>query len=145
MPVFRYFLYVGAALIAMFFVIDAYAPKPEAPMQANAPGFDHTTIRITSNRVAEDPIIYDTSQPTIVPPPTQLAETKPVERTDASATKDARVEAMAQIDTSPKPAASKSKPKPRKIARHEYPRQRYAQRQTAWAQPSFFPNFFGSW
>jgi hypothetical protein len=145
MPVFRYFLYVGAALVVMLFAINAYAPQPPAPVQANAPGFDHTSIRITSNRVPEDPIVYDTSQPTIVPPRVQVAEAKPVESRTA-ATKDIRVEAMAQIDTPPKPAVSKPKPKPRKIARHEYPRQhyqQYAQRQ-AWAQQSFFPNFFGS-
>jgi len=151
MPVFRYFLYVGAALIAVFFAINAYAPPPPAPMQANAPGFDRTTIRITSNRVTEGPIVYDTSQPTIVPPSAaKVATTKPVEAADASAAKDGtatntgdrRVEAMAQIDTPPKSAASKPKPKPRKIARHDPPRQQYMQRQ-AWAQPSFFQGFFG--
>lgn len=148
MPVLRYFLFVGAALIAMFCAINAYAPQPPAPVQANAPGFDRTTIRITSNTVPDAPIVYDTSQPTIVPLP-RVAEAKPVVTADANAkdngtgaTGDRRVEAMAQIDT-PKPAASKPKPK-RKVARHEYPRQQYAQRQ-AWAQQSFFPNIFGSW
>jgi hypothetical protein len=143
MPVFRYFLYVGAALVVMLFAINAYAPQAPAPMQANAPGFDRTTIRITSNRVAEAPIVYDTTQPIIVPPP-QVAQAKPVETADVRPAKsDARTEAMAQIETQPKPAASKPKPKPRRVARHEYPRQ-YAQRQ-AWAQQSFFPNIFGSW
>lgn len=151
MPVFRYFLYVGAALVVMLFAINAYAPQPPAPMQANAPGFDRSTIRITSNRVTEAPIVYDTSQPTIVPPP-QVAASRPVEvdvsanaKSDGTTTADRRVEAMAQIET-PKPAASKPKPKPRKIARHEhqYARQQYAQRQ-AWAQQSFFPNIFGAW
>ncbi|WP_424630275.1 hypothetical protein [Bradyrhizobium sp. SYSU BS000235] len=149
MPVFRYFLYVGAALIAVLFAINAYAPQAPAPMQANAPGFDRTTIRITSNRVADAPIVYDTTQPTIVPPP-RVAETRPVNTANVakndgtSSTADRRVEAMAQIDTPLKPTASKPKPKPRKIARHDYPRQQYAQRQ-AWAQQSFFPNIFGSW
>ncbi len=110
-----------AALIAILFAINAYAPKPPAPMQANAPGFDRTTIRITSNRVADDPIVYDTSQPTIVPP-ARVAQTKPVEtsvatKNDGTGTKaaDARVEAMAQVDTPAKPTASKPKPKQRKI------------------------------
>lgn len=151
MPVFRYFLYVGAALVVMLFAIDAYVPRPPAPIQANAPGFDRTTIRITSNRVTEPPIVYDTSQPTIVPPP-QMAASKPVEAVAAKSaeatatTGDRRVEAMAQIETAPKPAASKPKPKPRKIARHDYQyaRQQYAQRQ-AWAQQSIFPNIFGAW
>lgn len=148
MPVFRYFLYVGAALIAVLFAINAYAPPPPAPMQANAPGFDRSTIRITSNRVTEAPVVYDTSQPTIVPPPaSKMATSKPVEaayaKVDGTAanTGDRRVEAMAQVDQ-PKPAASKPKPKPRKIARHDPPRQQYMQRQ-AWAQPSFFQGFFG--
>jgi len=148
MPVLRYFVYVGAALIAVMFAINAFAPPQPAPMQANAPGFDHATIRITSNRVTEAPIVYDTSQPTIVPPP-QVAASKPVEtvgvssaaKTDGVKTSDARVEAMAQIDTV-KPAVSKPKPKQRKIARHDPPRQQYMQRQ-AWAQPSFFSGFFG--
>lgn len=149
MPVLRYFLYVGAALIAVMFAINAYAPPAPAPMQANAPGFDRTTIRITSNRVTEAPIIYDTSQPTIAPP-AQVAASKPSDTVDASSAaktdsvkpSDARVEAMAQIDTA-KPVVSKPKPKPRKVARHDPQRQQYYAQRQAWAQPSFFPGFFG--
>jgi hypothetical protein len=151
MPVLRYFIFVGGALIALLFAIDAYVPQAPEPMQANAPGFDHSQIRITSNRVADKPIIFDTTQPTIVPPP-QVAqaatsvETKIADaRTGDAKTSDAKTsEAMAHM--TPKPAVTKPKPKPRKIARHEYPARhyQYPTRQTAWAQP-MFPNLFGSW
>jgi hypothetical protein len=117
-------------------------------MQANAPGFDHSQIRITSNRVADKPIIFDTSQPTIVPPP-QLAQAKPVQAADTKSVETKIAEArtagaMAQMDSAPKPTVTKPKPKPRKIARHDNRQYQYPTRQTAWAQP-MFPSLFGSW
>jgi hypothetical protein len=148
MPVFRYFIFVGGALIALLFAINAYVPQAPEPMQANAPGFDHSQIRITSNRVADKPIIFDTSQPTIVPPP-QLAQAIPVRAADTKSadTKIAETaEAMAQMDSTPKHTVTKPKPKPRKFARRDYPNRQYQypNRQTAWAQP-MFPSLFGSW
>jgi hypothetical protein len=152
MPVLRYFIFVGGALIALLFAINAYVPQAPEPMQANAPGFDHSQIRITSNRVADKPIIFDTSQPTIVPPP-QLAQattddTKSVDTkiADAKASEAKAAEAMAQMDSTPKHTVTKSKPKLRKIARRDTPSRhyQYPTRQTAWAQP-MFPSLFGSW
>jgi hypothetical protein len=121
-------------------------------MQANAPGFDHSQIRITSNRVADKPIIFDTTQPTIVPPP-QVAQavaagTKSVDTrvADARAAEAKTADAMAQMNSTPKPTVTKPKPKPRKIARRDTPSRQYQYptRQTAWAQP-MFPSLFGSW
>jgi hypothetical protein len=155
MPILRYFVFVGSALLALLLVVNAYLPKPEAPVeQAAQTSFNHNQIRITSNRVADKPIIFDTTQPTIVPPP-QVAqavtsvETKIADaRTGDAKTSDAKTsDAMAQMNSTSKPAVTKPKPKPRKIARHEYPTRQYYQypnRQTAWAQP-MFPSLFGSW
>lgn len=148
MPVLRYFIFVGGALIALLFAINAYVPQAPEPMQANAPGFDHSQIRITSNRVADKPIIFDTTQPTIVPPPQMAQAATSVETKIADARiGDAKTsEALAQMNSTPKPAVTKPKTKPRKIARRQEPthQYQYPNRQTAWAQP-MFPSLFGSW
>jgi hypothetical protein len=146
MPIARYFVYVGSALLALLLVVNAYLPKPEAPVeQAAHASFNHNQIRITSNRVADKPIIFDTSQPTIVPPPQVARAATSVETKMADAKTS---EAMAQMESQPKPTAAKPKPKPRKIARRQEPPRQYARnslpRQTAWAQP-MFPSLFGSW
>ena len=154
MPIARYFVYVGSALLALLLVVNAYLPKPEAPVeQAAQTSFNHNQIRITSNRVADKPIIFDTTQPTIVPPPQMARAATSVEtkiadaRTGDAKTSEAKTsEAMAQMESQPKPTAAKPKPKPRKIARRDYPTRQYQypNRQTAWAQP-MFPSLFGSW
>ncbi len=151
MPIARYFVYVGSALLALLLVVNAYLPKPEAPVeQAAQTSFNHNQIRITSNRVADKPIIFDTTQPTIVPPPQMAQAATSVETRIADArTGDAKTsEAMARMESQPKPTAAKPKPKPRKIARRDYPTRQYQyqypNRQTAWAQP-MFPGLFGSW
>lgn len=132
-------------MIVLLFAINAFAPQAPEPMQANAPGFDHSQIRITSNRVADKPIIFDTSQPTIAPPP-QLAQEIPVRAADTKVAEVKTSEAMAQMDSTLKPTVTKPKPKPRKIARHDTPSRpyQYPTRQTAWAQP-MFPSLFRLW
>ena len=77
MPVFRYFAYVGCVLVALLLVAnwiwpaetktaDSNAPSPQA-VAAESP-FEQT-IRIQSARRWPEKIVFDTSQPTIVPPP----------------------------------------------------------------------------
>jgi hypothetical protein len=74
MPVARYFLFVGGVLLALLFVIDAFAPQEAAVASASAPSIDKTrsidktTVRIKSAQKLPERVVYDTSLPTIVPP-----------------------------------------------------------------------------
>lgn len=66
----RYFTVVGSVLLALLFLADWYFPKLVAPT-ATA-GVDKTIIRLHSAHKWPEATVYDTSLPTIVPPPAPL-------------------------------------------------------------------------
>lgn len=124
MPVLRYFLFVGGALLALLFAVDAFAPPaPAVVAAANASvTVDNPTLRIRSDRKWPEKIVFDTSLPTIVPPaPTVVAQASlPAVAATSEFTAKARVrESFAQFrptDDEQKPVA---KPQAkRKIAKH---------------------------
>jgi hypothetical protein len=67
MPLVRYFVFVGGALLALLFVADAYAPKLPVVTAAAIAGAENPTLRIRSDRKWPERIVFDTSIPTIVP------------------------------------------------------------------------------
>ena len=67
MPIGRYFGFVGGLLLILLFVVDWYFPSPVRGKEARE--VDKTVIRITSAHRWPDRIVFDTNQPTIVPPP----------------------------------------------------------------------------
>ena len=76
MPLRRYFAYTGGVLLALLFLIDWYLPRPVAdPAHADV---DRSTIRIHSTHKWPGAVVYDTSQPTIVPPVPAVAAVAPV-------------------------------------------------------------------
>src|SRR5882757_2582513 len=76
MPLRRYFAYTGGVLLALLFLIDWYLPRPVAdPAHADV---DRSTIRIHSMHKWPGAVVYDTSQPTIVPPVPAVAAVAPV-------------------------------------------------------------------
>jgi hypothetical protein len=118
MPVARYFLFVGGALLALLFVVDAVVPKvPVAEADRTDTGFDKSVIRIHSDRKWPERVVFDTSIPTIVPVQTAKAEAVvPTPVADVSAKVRVR-EAFAQFVP---PDPKKPEPKPqrkRKIAK----------------------------
>src|ERR1700761_3766909 len=77
MPVLRYFVFVGAALVALLFIVGWELPSSPAVEAANA-GTDLSTIRIHSDRKWPERVVFDTSAPTIVPAPARVASVAPV-------------------------------------------------------------------
>jgi hypothetical protein len=71
MPLARYFLYVGGALLALLFLSDPYLPKLPAADWGNSRS---ANIHIHSDQKWPERIVYDTSLPTVVP--TQIANTE---------------------------------------------------------------------
>jgi hypothetical protein len=67
MPIGRYFGFVGSLLLILLFVTDWYFPSPVSGQEGH--GIDKTVIRIASAHRWPDRIVFDTTQPTIVPPP----------------------------------------------------------------------------
>lgn len=123
MPVMRYFLYVGAALLALLFVAaEAFPTLPGAPaVQGTDTAADLPMIRIHTDRKWPERVVFDTSAPTIVPAQTQIAKNDagaaaPVPVADAS-TKVTSRDAFAQLAP---PDLKKPSPKPqqkRRVAR----------------------------
>ena len=99
MPVARYFLFVGGVLLALLLAIDALVPQQAVVASQTVPSVDKTVVRIRSEQKLPERVVYDTSLPTIVPPPAMTAQIAPsVTPVSADATTQARVrETFAQF------------------------------------------------
>jgi len=73
MPLARYFLFVGAALLALLFVVDAYAPK-SPPVGRTTVTADLSIIRIHSDRKWPERIVFDGAFPIVIPAPAKTTE-----------------------------------------------------------------------
>ena len=91
MPIGRYIAWVGTSLLALLFVADWYLPKPLPERAGDA--INRPVIRIASVQQPPERIIIDTSQPTIVPPPTLF--------TDAAPSKPSRLQSYASAVAPP--------------------------------------------
>jgi hypothetical protein len=84
----RYFLFAGGALLALLFAFDAFAPKAVADSNSQAvASVDKSTLRIQSNQKWPERIVFDTTQPTIIPKaaPAQVALAGPEPAAEISA------------------------------------------------------------
>jgi hypothetical protein len=73
MPIFRYFMFVGGALLALLFAVNFVVPaSPVTPVVATANN-DQPLIRIRSDRHLPERVVLDTTQPTIAPPAMKTA------------------------------------------------------------------------
>jgi hypothetical protein len=151
MPVARYFLFVGGVLLALLLAIDALVPQQAVVASQAAPSVNKTVVRIRSDQKLPERVVYDTSLPTIVPPPAVTAQaTAPVVAAPAPAMASADATAQARVrETFAQfvPAEAK-KPEPqvqrkRKVAKSRPPMQ-FAQPQMRVAQQSHFGFFGGS-
>jgi hypothetical protein len=128
MPVVRYFLYVGGALLALLFVVDTLVPRDVEVAINSAPAVERPIVRIHSNQKLPERVVYDTSLPTIVPPTAkvQVAVASPsaqsrVRDTFAQFVPEAKQPAP-QVAAAEPPKPDSMAPKKRRIAKvHSYP------------------------
>ncbi|MET4389053.1 hypothetical protein ABIB73_004818 [Bradyrhizobium sp. F1.4.3] len=127
MPIFRYFMFVGGALLALLFAADFVWPAPPVADAVATASYDQPLIRIRSDRHLPDRVVLDTSQPTIAAPVVKtaaVAAPQPPAQADALAVMSAKArvrETFAQFTpASPKADAASARaptqPK-RKVAR----------------------------
>lgn len=132
MPVARYFLFVGGALLALLFLIDAFAPSQAVTAGHAAPSIDRNVVRIRSDAKLPERVVYDTSLPTIVPPaPKVQVAAAPQPPVAGDGTAQARVrETFAQfvpVDVKkPEPQVQRKR---RVVRSHVSPPMRFAQQQ----------------
>jgi hypothetical protein len=113
MPLARYFVFVGGVLLALLFIFDAFQPKLPVADATDA-RVDKPIIRIHSDRKWPEPVVFDTSLPTIIPAQTVKAEAA-APATVAGVPAKAHVrEAFAQLPSDPKQVQSEpKKPEPK--------------------------------
>src|SRR5882757_3390946 len=108
MPLARYFAVAGSLLLTLLFLADWYFPKlVAAPAGA---GVDKTIIRLHSAHKWPEAIVFDTTLPTLVPPPSlALAERLPPARPARSSQ-----QAFALALPEPMPVRAEQSPAPPK-------------------------------
>lgn len=123
MPLMRYFLYVGAALLALLFVAaEAFPTLPVVTVaQGTSTATDLPMIRIHTDRKWPERVVFDTSAPTIVPVQTHIAKNEagvaaPVTVADASTQVTAR-DAFAQLAPTDLKKPSPKAQQKRKVAK----------------------------
>lgn len=124
MPIARYFIVVGSALVVLLLIAGWSLPEPLPSVSERSEIIDRATIRIRSERKWPEKVVLDTNQPTIVAPSIEVA---PTEQSVASLPD----EMTDQTSADPLP---KSNPDARAIDAHRRPAQ--AKRKPARAVPS---------
>lgn len=92
MPFIRYFVFVGALLLALLFAADRYLPAPVERASAADP--DRTIIRIASARRLPDKIVFDTRARSDLP---AVAQADPVVERPQQDVRDAMAAAPAAL------------------------------------------------
>jgi len=151
MPVARYFLFVGGVLLALLLAIDALVPQQAIVASQAASSVNKTVVRIRSDQKLPERVVYDTSLPTLVPPPSVTAQVAApvVAPAAAPASADATAQARVRETFAQFVPAQAKKPEPqvqrkRKIAKSRpAPPMQFAQPpQMRVAQQSHY-GFFG--
>jgi hypothetical protein len=115
MPIFRYFIFVGGALLALLFLVNqTLSPEPvkQAAQASVATASEQPVVRIRSDRKLPERVVFDTNQPTIAAPVIKTATvTAPADAAASPALADASAKArvretFAQLVPDPKNAAS---------------------------------------
>ena len=131
MPLLRYFIFVGAALLALLFVVSPFLPETETVSRHDAA---KPVIRIASDRVGPPRVDFDTRQQAAVAP--TLVATMPAQ----APALEARAELAAPLPTSAAPVKVEPKIEPKKTRIAKRPdRQRMA------ANPQTMQPFHLTW
>jgi len=134
MPIFRYYLFVGGALLMLLFGINVIVVEREEQASLVRAG-RLPPIRILSEHRLPDRVVIDTSQPTIQPAEAKVADAAPLPPVieaeqpqlvfDLSAQANIR-ETFAQfVATEPTPRVGKAKAKRRSARVHHRHHHRY--------------------
>jgi hypothetical protein len=160
MPIFRYFMFVGGALLALLFAANYVLPASPVTQAVATASNDQPLIRIRSDRHLPERVVLDTSQPTIAAPAVKIATAAapqpPLEGVSpafAEMSAKARVrETFAQFTPAAKAdAAGKTDPKlqaqaqPRRKVARTHPAPQQGRPMMVMAQQPHFGFFNNTW
>lgn len=150
MPIFRYFMFVGGALLVLLFAADFVWPRSPVAEVVVGASYDQPLIRIRSDRHLPERVVLDTSQPTIAPPVTKMAAVaapQPTAQADPLADMSAKTrvrETFAQF--TPKGDAKAQAPaQPRRKVARAHPAPQRGQPMMLVAQQPHFGLFNTTW
>jgi hypothetical protein len=120
-PIAKYFVFVGSALFILLLTADWFLPEPAAVFPDRQKYIDRASIRIKSMRKWPEKIVFDTSQPTIVPVAAPMVADLALGSSDHVSDRPA-VEALVTSKPSARPPAADHSPvqakrKPARIIR----------------------------
>jgi hypothetical protein len=143
MPVMRYFLFVGAALLALLLVAGAVFPTApaESAAQDTRVASDLSVIRIHSDRKWPERVVFDTSIPTIVPARTQLAKNEAVVAVPAAQVADTSTKVTARDAFAQLVPTDLKKPDPKPQQKRKIAKKRAAPPAVLLAQQQPRPQF----
>lgn len=118
MPIARYFMVVGSALVVLLLIAGWSLPEPAASFPDRPEVIERAAIRIRSERKWPEKIVLDTTQLTIPTPSIKVAPTEQlVARLPDEMTDQTRMDSLAKlnpdvrpIDSHRRPAQAKRKP-----------------------------------
>jgi len=113
MPIIRYFVFVGALLLALLFAADRYLPAPVERAGPSDP--DRTIIRIASSRSLPEKIVFDTRPRADEP---MMARTAVIPEEPQHQVR----EAMAAMPAAPSPEVRKEAPARDSAAARPHPK-----------------------
>jgi hypothetical protein len=145
MPLARYFLVIGGALLALLLIANACLPMLPVAIEASS---NPVTIRIHSEQKLPERVVFDTSLPTIVPRTT--ANTQRNAPDPATTVADAPIKAQetfAQLQPSDAVQLRPTESKKREAKQHRKPaKKRKAPHEFMMARPAHYGWFgYGTW
>ena len=122
MPLMRYFMYVGGALLALLLIANMCLPTPPVPQKSQS-ATDLSVVRIHSDQKWPERVVFDTTRPTITPAPAAGAAQAPQppqpKVAEVEPAKGHLREAYAQMRPNPnEPRSSEPKRKRRTVAKN---------------------------
>jgi hypothetical protein len=118
MPVLRYFLFVGGALLALLLIVNAWLPAvPPAPATGSHEATDLSVIRIHSDHKWPARVVFDTTRPSVTPTPAPVVVAQaplPPKSENDQQSKGQMREAFAQLRPNPGPDEHRSREPKRK-------------------------------
>ena len=142
MPLARYFCFVGGVLLALLFVVDGVLPKMPVADRVDA---DLPTIRIHTDRKWPEPIVFDTSVPTIVAETAAKDANGPAPMGVADVSPRANADAFAMLQSPEPKHLQASQPKPKPQRKYKIARKHFAPPMMLLAQQPRFGFFGNTW
>jgi hypothetical protein len=123
MPLMRYFVFVGGALLTLLLIASACLPALPKVSQNTQPTADLSVIRIHSDRKWPERIVFDTSRPAVTPAPAPaavVAEAPAPSKSAAEPAKGQTREAFAQMRPNPSELRNREPRRKRKSVAKNY-------------------------